>query len=243
MAKRTTEHQRIWDTLIKQIKATIKRAEKRGYVFQVDDVLPDKPKRITERMLERLKYIKEDIYHFARYVDPRTGFIVSGKEGRKIERKRAAKKGQETKQRNKEIEEYYDDLPPEMDSVIEKVRYYLDELKSRVDNFQEDEKWSKWLKEQKRKDANKLKNILNTLESSLNSEAQQISFLKNMEQNAGEINSAIDFILYASGSAERAIDDTYFPELIELLFNRTLTSEEAKAVSSEPWGESYGEEV
>ena len=82
----------------RRIQQFIRRAEKRGYVFD-KQVLPDKPKRITKQSVERLKKRTPDtLYKKARYGGEATyGEIVSGEKGRKLERKRVAEKAAETR--------------------------------------------------------------------------------------------------------------------------------------------------
>lgn len=105
MAKRTTKkqtaNQREYAKQVKRIKQAISRAVKRGYMF-ADDILPQKPKRVTAKAIERLKEITTNVlYSKAEYVDFTTGEIMSGEEGVKQERKERARKASETRKRNK----------------------------------------------------------------------------------------------------------------------------------------------
>ena len=75
---------------------------KRGYV--IDAVLPKEPKKITEASVRRIKKISSDLYKKSYYVTEE-GEVISGEEGRKYERSRAAKKAAETRKRNKRIGE------------------------------------------------------------------------------------------------------------------------------------------
>ena len=75
---------------------------KRGYV--TDAVLPKEPKKITEASVRRIKKISSDLYKKSYYVTEE-GEVISGEEGRKYERSRAAKKAAETRKRNKRIGE------------------------------------------------------------------------------------------------------------------------------------------
>lgn len=78
-----------------RIKRAISRAQKRGYIF-ADDVIPDKPKRITQASVNRLaKLTTKKLYEKAEYVSEEThGEIIGGLEGRKLERTIAATKAQ-----------------------------------------------------------------------------------------------------------------------------------------------------
>lgn len=113
MAKRSsrklTANQREYAKQVKRIKQAIRRAEKRGYRF-TEDVLPQKPKRITQKEIQKLKQIKGDtLYDKATFLDQETGEIVKGTEGRKLERKESARKSAETRKRKKQQQEqqYY----------------------------------------------------------------------------------------------------------------------------------------
>ena len=105
-----TKNQLAWEKEVKRTKALIRRAEKRGYVFdkKAISVVTQKPKRISQKALGNLRETTKakNIYEYADYikgVDTESGTVitVSGKEGRKIERQRAAQKGVITKAQNK----------------------------------------------------------------------------------------------------------------------------------------------
>lgn len=105
-----TKNQLAWEKEVKRTKALIRRAEKRGYVFdkKAISVVTQKPKRISQKALGNLRETTKakNIYEYADYikgVDAESGTVitVSGKEGRKIERQRAAQKGVITKAQNK----------------------------------------------------------------------------------------------------------------------------------------------
>lgn len=72
---------------------------RRGYV--IDAVLPKEPKKITEASVRRIKKISSNLYKKSYYVTEE-GEVISGEEGRKYERSRAAKKADETRKRKKQ---------------------------------------------------------------------------------------------------------------------------------------------
>lgn len=85
-----------------RIKRLIKRLGERGYFFE-KEILPEEPKRITQASVRKLKKITaENLYKVAKYIDPETGEILSGIEGRKLERHRAALKSAQTRKRRKQ---------------------------------------------------------------------------------------------------------------------------------------------
>ena len=71
----------------KRIKQFVTRAEKRGYNF-AQDLIPDIPDKVTRKAVKNLKSLTpEKLYSNATYASPLTGGeIVSGTEGKRIER-------------------------------------------------------------------------------------------------------------------------------------------------------------
>ena len=88
----------------RRIRDFMRRAEKRGYTFEGFE-LPQMPKRVTKASVERLKELTAiKLYGKAQYVVPASkdlpeAFVISGKKGRQLERKRAAQKAKETKRK------------------------------------------------------------------------------------------------------------------------------------------------
>lgn len=105
-----TKNQLAWEKEVKRTKALIRRAEKRGYIFDKKAIsaVTQKPKRISQKALDNLRETTKakNIYEYADYikdVDKESGTVitVSGKKGRAIERQRSAQKGVLTKAQNK----------------------------------------------------------------------------------------------------------------------------------------------
>lgn len=96
-SSKLTKNQQLWKKETKRINEFIKRAEKRGYRFE-KNIIPNMPKRVTKKQLDILKNLnKNTLYKYAEYLDDDTGKIVSGEEGRHIERSQAAKKAWDTR--------------------------------------------------------------------------------------------------------------------------------------------------
>lgn len=93
-----TATQKEYKKQLKRIKQFIRRAEKRGYVFQ-KDVIPKEPKRVTKASVKKLaKLTPEVLYKKAVYASEKTaGEIIKGTEGLKLERKERSKKSAETR--------------------------------------------------------------------------------------------------------------------------------------------------
>lgn len=100
MAKRRkqTPAERAYYKQVKRIKQFIRRAEKRGYQFS-EDVLPQKPKRITQASVRKLaKLTPEKMYQKAVYGGLASGGeIVPATVGIKLERKVRAQKAVQTR--------------------------------------------------------------------------------------------------------------------------------------------------
>ena len=101
--KKKSPAEREYDKQVKRIKQFISRAEKRGFIFP-DNVIPNKPKRITKASVRKLsKITPKELYKKAEYGGEATeGEIVSAKEGLELERKARAKKASQTRKRKKE---------------------------------------------------------------------------------------------------------------------------------------------
>lgn len=83
------------------LKRRIKRLESRGYILP-DNIIPDKPKRITQASVRRLEKITLDtLYKKAYAVQLESGEILSGQERRKQERSEASKKAAKTRAEKK----------------------------------------------------------------------------------------------------------------------------------------------
>lgn len=88
---------------LRRIKQFIRRAEKRGYQFK-DNVIPERPNRITKASVRKLKKITpETLYKKSVYGGEATfGEVVKGTEGRKAERKLARQRASETRKIRKQ---------------------------------------------------------------------------------------------------------------------------------------------
>ena len=91
--KKLTENQKAWNKEARRINRFIRNARKRGYEFPEFQPLT-RPKKVTAKSIQKLKAITpQTLYKSAQYVDINTGEVMSGTEGRTLERSRAAKRG------------------------------------------------------------------------------------------------------------------------------------------------------
>ena len=89
-----------------RIKRFIRYAEKRGYVFE-SNLIPPKPKTITEGSVRRLAKIKPaQLYSRAYAISAVTGQPITVEQRKREIRQEASRKAWETRQRKKDKEDY-----------------------------------------------------------------------------------------------------------------------------------------
>ncbi len=94
--RKQTQAEKEYKKQRRRIQRFIKSAEKRGYMFD-QRVLPDVPKRITKASVQRLAKIRPSVLYKKAVYTTLNNEIVSGEEGRQLERKAAVKKQQRTR--------------------------------------------------------------------------------------------------------------------------------------------------
>ena len=93
MARKLTPLQAEYIKQERRIKSFVRRATKRGFIFP-ENLIPQRPEKIRRKDVEKLKEMTApSMYKEAQYVEPSTGEVVSGYQGRKSERRRAYYKG------------------------------------------------------------------------------------------------------------------------------------------------------
>lgn len=91
----------------RRIKRFIKNASKRGFEFDTNRI-SEFMRTLNPKEIEQIK--TSSLYEFSNYVDQDTGQILSGFEGRKLERRRAAYKGQLRKKQAKKARASFVDI-------------------------------------------------------------------------------------------------------------------------------------
>ena len=126
--KKPTQLQLDYRKQVKRLKQAIRRAEKRGYIIP-DNIIPEQPKRITRKSVERLKKITtKDIYAKSEKLDFETGELIPGETARKLERSEASKKAAKTR-KNKLKSDYVIYYPTI--SIIDTIRTRIIDLERR----------------------------------------------------------------------------------------------------------------
>lgn len=84
--KITTLYNELWDKELKRLKRFIKQAEKRGFSFP-QYIIPQKPEKVTKKSLQLIQNITPSfLYKKGSYRHPDTGAILTGEQGRALER-------------------------------------------------------------------------------------------------------------------------------------------------------------
>ena len=127
MAKRRkqTPAEKAYNRERRRIQRQITRMSQRGYDVP-ENILPPRPKRITEASVRRLQKITTPrIYERSRYIDVETGEILTGTEGRRLERQAAARRTAETRRAAREARrEYIEPEPPQAQlPIVEYVQF------------------------------------------------------------------------------------------------------------------------
>lgn len=168
---------------LKRLRQFKSRAEKRGYEFHdinlqhiLDTGRPDTTQELKKAVRVMKELTPEVLYSTAEFLDISTGEMVSGREGRKIERSRASMKGQFARSEGK--------LLPAEEYVV------LDNLIQLLNDFTP----SGWDTEFKNARRNTLKSILADAISTNGRNA----VARSVQENSSKINRLIEEILYSS---------------------------------------------
>ncbi len=208
VTKKMTVNQQEWKKELRRLQQFIRKAKKRGYIFD-EDVIPETPKRITKKRLSEIKAIKPDtLYSQAKFFNPVTGETVTGTEGRTFERKRSARKAQVTKARKAASS-----LPQEADNVLRHIEQMIAE-------WQPMPNWSAYFTEVKREDTTRLETIL---QSSI-IEIGRTETARRLQNTATNVIDLADRVMYSSDEDQVQLD---LVEFATILKGRSLTPEEA----------------
>lgn len=210
---RLTPNQIAWDKEIRRIQNFMKRAEKRGYSFEEIE-LPKKPKRITQKAIGELKSLTPSkLYTQAKYeISPYK--FVTGTEGRKIERQRAASKGVITRAINRAKSKV----------GLSETSIVLSNVWNQINSFSPMWNWSEYFTKVKTQDVNDLVKILSDAISQNGADVTAMR-LQNM---ASDYNSIIDRILYSSD--ENTVNYE-LANMATILKGSSLTLEESKRLT------------
>ena len=126
--KKKTENQKAYQKERRRLLQAIRRAEKQGYIFP-EDIVPDVPKRVTKKQLEKIQKTKpKQLYKKAKFVYQETGEVVPAEQRKQEVKQEAIRKAKETRKRKKKISipsvpTYYPTI-----SIIDTIRDRISEL-------------------------------------------------------------------------------------------------------------------
>lgn len=101
--KKLTENQKAYQKERRRLLQAVRRAEKQGYIFP-EDIVPELPKRVTKKQLEKIQKIKpKQLYKKAEFVYQETGEIVPAEQRKQEVKQEAIIKAKETRNRKKKI--------------------------------------------------------------------------------------------------------------------------------------------
>lgn len=221
---------------LKRIKQFIRRATKRGYIFE-ENIIPKKPKKITQASVNRLKNITPaKLYQKSKAFSPFENKVVKGTEVRKQERKASAKKAAQTRL-NRIRNKFYNDYKESgyKKGKIEKkdtsqTFATLEGIREEIRKWTPSTIWTSGLTEAKQRDKNILENILN---GAISQEGEE-TVGKRLEENSMEANTLVQEILYGSGDREGNFKDGRTQVNFDLarfsaiIMGRPLTVDESK---------------
>lgn len=96
-AQRTIERQ--YAKAVRNFWAQVTRMSQHGFI--INTVIPDKPKRITAGSVRSVQRQQKKLYSEAQYINRQTGEVLTGAQGRFVERRRSAEKAKKTRERKK----------------------------------------------------------------------------------------------------------------------------------------------
>lgn len=125
MAKRRkqTPAEKAYNRERRRIQRQITRMSQRGYDVP-ENTLPPQPKRITAASVRRLQKITTPrLYERSHFIDVETGEIITGAEGRRLERQASARRAAETRRAAREVKREYREPEPPSAYEVEYVQF------------------------------------------------------------------------------------------------------------------------
>lgn len=232
--KKQTENQKAYQKERRRLLQAVRKAKKQGYIFP-EDVVPELPKRVTKKQLEKIQKIKpKDLYKKAEFVYQETGEIVPAEQRKQEVKQEAIIKAKETRKKKistTNIPTYYPTI-----SIIDKVDERLNELFETVlvENSLHDleRKGKPLFPIEARKSA--LIRIFDDTKTMYEGNENELE--QYLKENEGEIFSLLHIITWDSDTPDQLKIQSSFSRLATLLNTRPLTPTQAESVS---WEQEY----
>lgn len=227
---RKTINQLEYEKQVRRIKRAIREGVKQGYIFNIDFEIPEKPKRITKKYLEKLsKITRSDIYAKAVVVDYGTGEITPASEIRAQKKRAAIKKAQETRKRNK-VEKNKKEYPTISftDSLVDGINLLTDDvenLRTNISSMKREASYKMPIEYQKNELLKILDDMLFQYEDNM---SVYTDYLKSRET---EIFELMNKIQYDSDDRDAAGTTMSFVRLASILNMGSLSIAQAEQIS------------
>lgn len=231
--KTLTPNQIAYNKQVKRIEEFYKKAEKRGYRFVEKEDLTI-PKRVTQQSIERLAKIKpRDLYKKAEYLDEISGKIISGTEGRTLERRKAYYNGKEKQIADAYYTPQYTEeySPP---NTVDDVLSNIDDVFNKIDSYDHKDSWSPDFRRIKDND----KSILSNMLYGAISELGTTNVAYNIEQNATELMKEIESVIYGESGDKKDGVQPNLMRIHKILYGRNPSLDEGVSYydKHERWG-------
>lgn len=222
--KRLTPNQSEYQKELRRINRFIKRAEGRGYRFD-KGIIPEMPTRVTKKQLDKVKELKPDVlYGSSTYLDTDTGNVVTGTEGRKIERRRAAIKASKTRRYNEKGGVGNDYNPPHASDIV------LDNLLNMIERWEPLPLWSSKFAEIKREDKDILHRIL---QGAIDKDGRNVVAAR-VEAQAERVMDLAEDILYGGSGKDKDMGvNVKMIQIAEIIRNGPITPDEQEEIMEE----------
>lgn len=222
MSKRLTPNQKAWEKEIARIERFMKKASRRGYVFN-EYIIPARPARITKKRLSALKSMRGmKLYEQSRYYTP-TGAIIPGSSGPAYEK---ALKSQISKTKIKKYPTEAQIVRDNLKKLLARFSSFA-ELMDLIDSWSPKSGWSEEFTRLKREDKDKAKNIIN---GQIREQGAEV-IARRVQEHADEIIDLVWYIIYGASGKEKDNGDymqSQITHLATLLKGGSLTPEEAR---------------
>lgn len=214
--RKQTQVEKEYNKQRRRIQRFIKSAEKRGYMFD-QRVLPAVPKKITKASVQRLAKITPAVLYKKAVYTTLNNEVVSGEEGRVLERKAASKTQQRTRKITT-VDKSGITKPGRPPAIVDTILSAVEDLISR---FPDGNDWKDWQYQLHEKHKNVLQRML---ETQIMLSGRSVIAMR-LQNSTADIVQLVERIIYGDSKDEAyQADIGWFAQIIK---GDNLTAEEA----------------
>ena len=126
--KKLSENQKAYQKERRRLLQAVRSAEKQGYIFP-EDIVPDLPKRVTKKSLQRIQILKpKDLYKKAQYLYKETGEIVPAVQRKQEVKRIGIEKAKLTRKKKSKPQEITTPIYYPTISIIDAIRDRIIEM-------------------------------------------------------------------------------------------------------------------